>query len=345
MARVFVGLSGGVDSAVSAALLQKAGHDVTGCFVRIWRPEFLECTWREDRLDALRVAAHLGISFREVDLSGAYEERVIRDMLATYARGETPNPDTLCNSRIKFDAFLDWALGEGAERLATGHYARITHDPVELYRGSDASKDQSYFLSLVPVSALSRVLLPVGSLRKTEVRAMAQELGLPVARKRDSQGLCFVGDVTLPEFLSRYIPQRPSSVVDSRNRTIGEHRGSAFYTIGQRHGFSVADTRAYYVTRIDASKNLLVVSPDHQDAQTQRATLHSLNWFTEPVVGGSYVFSPRYHAEVRGSIESADRDRAALLFESPIIAAPGQTCTIYDDERVVGAGTIAVHSS
>jgi tRNA-uridine 2-sulfurtransferase len=340
MARVFVGLSGGVDSALSAALLKDEGHTVTGCFIRIWRPEFLECTWREDRLDALRVAAHLGIPFKEVDLSAEYERDVIKDMIDTYVRGETPNPDTLCNARIKFDAFQKWALAEGADIIATGHYARLEREPLRLCHAADATKDQTYFLSRVPSHALTRALFPVGSLQKKDVRARARERALPVAEKKDSQGLCFVGDVSLPEFLSRYIQIAPGRVLGADGRRIGTHRGAAYYTIGQRHGIQVSDTRPYYVTHINTRENTITVSADIRDAHVTRIRLRELNWLHDVREGAVLSCVPRYHhAPVTGTL-TANREEVHIDLAEPVIAVPGQTCAMYDHDVVVGAGII-----
>jgi tRNA-uridine 2-sulfurtransferase len=205
--RVFVGLSGGVDSAVSAALLKRNGYEVTAVFIKIWRPEFYECTWEKDRIDAMRVAVALGMPFREVDLSDAYEGKVVRDMTESYAAGRTPNPDVECNEKIKFGAFFDWAIAEGADALATGHYARVADAPdgTALMRGIDDDKDQSYFLYRIARAHMSRVMFPVGDMRKADVRRLAIDFSLPVAHKKDSQGLCFVGDVSMADFLARYI--------------------------------------------------------------------------------------------------------------------------------------------
>src|SRR3989344_2576606 len=255
MAVVFVGLSGGGGSAVSAGILKEQGYEVTGCFIKRWQPEFIECSWREDRLDAMRVAASLGIPFREIGLSDEYKEEVVDGMVADYARGTTPNPDVLCNTSIKFGHFMKWALAEGADYIATGHYARLRQGfggqaRIELLRGADHNKDQSYFLWQLGQEELSRTLFPVGELTKHEVRALAKRFGLPNSGKPDSQGLCFVGDVSMEEFLARFIPLIPGSVVDVSGKTIGEHQGAALYTVGQRHGFSSsgsASMRPHYV--------------------------------------------------------------------------------------------------
>jgi tRNA-specific 2-thiouridylase len=204
---VFVGLSGGVDSAVSAALLKDAGHSVVGVFIKIWQPEFLECTWAKDRLDAMRVAAALGIPFREVDLSQEYKRDVVGEMIRSYSAGETPNPDVTCNRAIKFGAFASWAHDQGADAVATGHYARVrkTFGEAQLLRGVDSAKDQSYFLYQLSSRDLLRVMFPVGEMKKDAVRAKARRFNLPVAAKADSQGLCFVGDVSMRDFLKRFI--------------------------------------------------------------------------------------------------------------------------------------------
>src|SRR3989344_2403239 len=268
---VFVGLSGGVDSATSAALLKEAGHEVTGVFIRIYRPEFVECTWKEDRLDAMRVCAALNIPFRGIDLSSEYKKSVIDGMIADYAAGITPNPDVLCNRAIKFGAFLTWARKEGADKIATGHYAQIEPTSINLvgeasyrlFRGKDANKDQSYFLFRLTQDDLKHVLFPIGHLTKPDVRAKAKKLDLPVAGKHDSQGLCFVGDVSMDDFLRRYIDVVPGPVLDTQGTKIGRHRGAALVTIGQRHGFEITGSEAHvphYVTAINTETNEVRVS-------------------------------------------------------------------------------------
>ncbi len=269
MKRVFVGLSGGVDSAVSASILKSQGYDVTGVFIKIWQPEFIECTWREDRLDAMRVCAALEIPYREIDLSDEYKQAVVQRMVAAYERGVTPNPDVLCNTIIKFGAFMRWAIDEGADYVATGHYARSENGM--LLRGIDTSKDQSYFLHGLTSAQLDRIIFPIGGMKKSEVRSLASKLVLPVAQKPDSQGLCFVGDISLPEFLSHYTVLKAGAVLDVSGTVVGSHDGAARFTIGQRHGFALhtalADAVPHYVISTDASGNTITISPE-KDAAT-----------------------------------------------------------------------------
>lgn len=349
MAMVFVGLSGGVDSAVAAALLKRAGHDVVGCFIKIWQPEFIECTWREDRLDAMRVAAALGIPFREIDFSAEYKQEVVDDMILNYSRGITPNPDVLCNSAIKFGHFLSWALEKGAEMIATGHYARITHERLTksfmLRRGKDAQKDQSYFLWQLGQHELSHSLLPIGDLTKGDVRLLAKKFALLNANRPDSQGLCFVGDVTLPEFLSRYLALKSGAVLDSGGDVIGEHQGAALYTIGQRHGFAVRNSDArgdeHYVMAIDTAANAITVSRDRRDAKKCEITLEGVRWINPLSLPCEAHAKTRYReASVRVRIEE-EAHRIRVLFTEPHLVAPGQSLVLYQKDVCLGGGIIS----
>lgn len=265
--KVFIGLSGGVDSAVSAALLKKTGYDVTGVFIKVWQPDWIDCTWREDRRDAMRVAAHLGIPFVTLDLEKEYRESVIDYMIAEYAKGRTPNPDVMCNRTIKFGAFYDWAIAQGADFVATGHYARIgneTDGGHSLLTSTDSNKDQSYFLWTLKQEQLSRILFPIGHLTKPEVRSLARKFGLPNAEKKDSQGLCFIGKVDIKEFLSHYVKTEPGKVLDENGEVIGMHPGALFFTIGERHGFTVNKKTPHdqplYVIDKDIEQNTIVVT-------------------------------------------------------------------------------------
>jgi tRNA-specific 2-thiouridylase len=343
---VYVGLSGGVDSAVSAALLKEQGYDVTGVFIKIWQPEFIECTWREDRLDAMRVCAALNIPLRELDLSEKYKKEVVEKMVADYARGVTPNPDVLCNRSIKFGAFAAWAKAEGARSVATGHYARNTSkvSHFTLSRAADLSKDQSYFLYTLTQSDLRHVLFPVGGLTKAEVRKEAERLGLPVYDKPDSQGLCFVGDVSMPEFLSRFIPLTPGRVMDKGGKAIGEHQGAVLYTLGQRHGFTTEKGTGgpYYVTGIDVQGNIVRVSTDRSDAARGEALLEHVSWtYREPQEKKEYLVQARYREEPVAARLAKKENGWVVTFGTPHIASAGQSLVVYDGDICVGGGVIA----
>ena len=333
--RIFVGLSGGVDSAVSAALLQEQGYDVTGIFIKIWQPEFLECTWREDRLDAMRVCAALGLPFREIDLSDEYKTEVVERMVRDYAQGITPNPDVLCNQHIKFGSFARWAKAEGVHGIATGHYARKREvgGHLELLRAKDISKDQSYFLYRLGQLDLARTMFPVGGMLKSEVRALAQKFNLPVAKKHDSQGLCFVGDVSMAEFLKRFIPLVPGAVL-CNGKTVGEHEGAALYTIGQRHGFSAAQdatAHPYYVIGTDVAQNQVYVSERREDAGRLCCTLSDMHWvYREPTFPYSVQVQARYHEQGIQATLTKDESGYVATFKQPHIASPGQSLVFYE---------------
>ena len=276
-----MGLSGGVDSSVSAALLKKAGHEVTGVFIKGWHPDWGPCGWQEDRLDAMRVCAHLGIPFRDLDLSREYKKEVVDYMIREYRAGRTPNPDVMCNRYIKFGAFFDYAVKNGADFVATGHYAsRFLFTKIEdprfckaksgqvirytLQVSRDSEKDQTYFLWTLTQRELSRTLFPIGHLTKPEVRKLAKKFGLPTAEKKDSQGLCFVGKVDLPDFLSHFLKPKRGKVLNEDGKEIGWHNGVFFLTNGQRHGFTITKKTPadapYYIIAKDVKKNTITVS-------------------------------------------------------------------------------------
>ena len=278
--KVFVGMSGGVDSSVTSALLKEQGYDVTGVFIKVWQPDFIECQWKQDRLDAMRVCAFLDIPFLDLDLEKEYKEGVFDYMIDEYKKGRTPNPDVMCNKKIKFGAFLDFALKKGSDYIATGHYVRLNFTALralyhsnsarsavkELLAGVDGNKDQSYFLWTLTQKQLKHCLFPVGEFEKSEVRKMAKKFGLINAQKKDSQGLCFVGKVDMKEFLERFIPNKKGDILNMEGKKIGEHDGVHYYTLGQRHGFKILekgiDDNAYYVVAKDLEKNTLIVSQD-----------------------------------------------------------------------------------
>lgn len=337
---VFVGLSGGVDSAVSAALLKEQGYTVVGAFIKIWSPEFLECTWKEDRLDAMRVCAALQIPFKEVDLSEQYKNEVVADMIANYSRGLTPNPDVLCNRSIKFGHFSRWAFENGADMVATGHYAQVEErdDHFCLLRGLDTNKDQTYFLYQLNQPDLSKTLFPIGGYAKPQVRALAKKFDLPNTNRPDSQGLCFVGDVSMKEFLSRFITLQRGNVVDEEGITVGTHDGAALYTIGERHGFSTTGSQVHYVIGVDIEKNILRVSKTKQSATVGEILLTNSTW-----AGDEPTFPLRAEAQARYREKpffvTVERNGAAR-FDEPHIAAPGQSLVLYQGATCLGGGII-----
>lgn len=350
MSRVYVGLSGGVDSAVSAALLKERGHDVVGAFIRIWQPEFIECTWKRDRLDAMRVAAHLTIPFEEIDLSAEYKRSVAEHVVSGYAKGFTPNPDILCNKEIKFGAFLRWAKGRGAEYVATGHYARteLKNGSWHLLRGADSEKDQSYFLALLGQEELSHILFPVGDLTKRDVRREARRFALPVAGKPDSQGLCFLGDIDMQEFLRRFIPLEEGPVKTLSGRTIGVHRGAALYTLGQRHGFLVKENSSvpHYVVRVDTKENIVYVSDKRSDCLRLATALTDMHWVGEaPVLPARLSGQARYREASAPCRLSEKHGELVASFHEPRLLSPGQALVFYEGDDCLGAATIAARGT
>jgi tRNA-specific 2-thiouridylase len=348
--KVFVGLSGGVDSAVSAALLVQAGYDVTGVFIKIWQPEFVACTWKEDRLDAMRVAVALGIPFATLDLSKEYAEEVITRMIADYARGITPNPDVLCNRFIKFGAFRKWAAERGADLIATGHHAQRagSEGSYRLMRGADPGKDQAYFLCELEADDLSHALFPIGHMKKSDVRAEALRMKLPVATRPDSQGLCFVGDVDMHDFLAQLLKPIPGNVLDTAGSVIGKHDGAALYTLGQRHRFKVEDPRiaeaSQYVIRIDTSANTITVAPDTALASRTHVAVLDMNWISGmPALPGPYEAEVRYHQKPRPCTLAYEGDQMLISFDEPQVATPGQSLVIYRGAECIGGGVIAAN--
>lgn len=343
MQSVFVGLSGGVDSAVSAALLVQEGYQVTGVFIKIWSPEFIECTWREDRLDAMRVCVALGIPFQEIDLSKEYRDEVVENMINEYKSGITPNPDVLCNEKIKFGQFAQWAFAHGADFIATGHYARVEKrdDVAYLMRAIDPAKDQSYFLYRIPQEVLMHTLFPIGAMHKKNVREVARNLELPIAHKPDSQGLCFVGEVSLREFLGRFITITPGLVEDTSGIAIGNHDGAVFYTLGQRHGLRLDAAHngvPMFIVAIDVARNVVRVSPVREAASVYKSQIINVHWISErPAFPLEAEMQARYHEKsVRGLI-SAD---GQVVFNEQHLAVPGQSLVLYRGDEVLGGGVI-----
>ena len=279
--RVIVGMSGGVDSSVAALLLKRQGWDVVGLFMKNWEDDDDDeyCSTRQDLIDAAAAADVIGIPLEAVNFAAEYKERVFADFLREYAAGRTPNPDVLCNAEIKFKAFLDHALRLGAAKIATGHYARLRERNArfELLRGADAAKDQSYFLHRLNQAQLARVLFPVGEMNKAEVRRVALEAGLPNHAKKDSTGICFIGERPFREFLNRYLPHAPGPIVTPEGRRVGEHVGLAFYTIGQRKGIGLGGAgEPWYVAAKDVASNTLTVVQGHDHPLLMKASLAAL---------------------------------------------------------------------
>jgi tRNA-specific 2-thiouridylase len=307
--RIVVGLSGGVDSAVSAWLLKRQGHEVVGIFMKNWEDDDDSeyCSSNVDFVDAAAVADVIGIEIEHVNFAAEYKDRVFAAFLREYEAGRTPNPDVLCNAEIKFKAFLDHAMRLGAEGIATGHYARVRRGPdggFQLLKGLDASKDQSYFLHRLNQAQLSRTRFPVGELPKTEVRRLAEEAGLPNARKKDSTGICFIGERPFREFLNRYLHQRPGPIVDEHGHRIGEHVGLSFYTLGQRQGLGIGGLKAgggthapWFVAGKDLARNRLVAvqGHDHPMLLSSRLVADDLSWVAgHPPPPGLYGAKTRY---------------------------------------------------
>lgn len=334
--RVFVGLSGGVDSAVSAALLKRAGADVTGVFIKGWYPPGMPCTWAQDRKDAMRVAARLQIPFITLDASKEYKAGVLDYLVREYGEGRTPNPDVMCNREVKFGAFYAFARAQGADYIATGHYANAINGI--LARGADEDKDQSYFLWAVPKEALHHTLFPVGNLLKPDVRAMAESFSLPVAEKRDSQGICFLGNVSVDDFLIDEFGTNEGTARDTDGAVVGKHDGVLLHTIGSRVALTDAAQGPWYVVRKNIRENELIVSKERLQSTTQEAVLLTdTNWFME-IPQGEVTAQYRYHGpRVQGTL----RGNAFMPSEPiPEALAEGQSLVIYTEDQVVGGGSI-----
>lgn len=345
--KVFVGMSGGVDSSVSAALLKRQGYNITGVFIKVWQPEWINCTWKEDRLDAMRVAAQLDIPFITLKFEKEYKEEVVDFMINEYRAGRTPNPDVMCNARVKFGGFYDWAMKQGADFVATGHYAQIENG--ELKMGNDQNKDQSYFLWTLKKEQLAHVLFPVGDIEKPEVRKLAKKFGLVTAEKKDSQGLCFIGKIDIKEFLSHYIPEKRGDVLDEKGKVIGYHDGAFFYTIGERHGFTITEKTPYdmpyFVFSKDVEKNTITVSNRNPEGSLPngrtKVELKEINWISgrAPEVGKRLTARSRYRESLQ---EIKMVDGTTIEFMRPqSTLSPGQSLVIYEADICLGGGIIS----
>lgn len=399
---VFVGVSGGVDSSVSLALLKKQGYNVVGVFIRTWQPDFIECTWRDERRDAMRVCAHLGVPFLECDAEQAYKEGVALYMISEYKAGRTPNPDVMCNREVKFGVFWEFARERGADFIATGHYAQNIGGPLArentfpqsslslpsyarraptpvasqelssllrstdiseklftLQRGIDNSKDQSYFLWTLTQEDLAHTLFPIGHLEKSEVRKLANKFDIPVADKKDSQGVCFLGPLDMKDFLKHYIENKEGNVLDTDDNIIGTHEGALLYTLGERHGFNIIkktpNDKPYFVVAKDIVNNTLTVSTDKyvnlDKSNSHRSDLWEVklgnvvargDLFSSPTT--KYTAQVRYHGEylpVEVVDYNKDTQTMTVSFTNPDpTVAPGQSVVIYDGDTCLAGGIV-----
>lgn len=377
--RVYLGMSGGVDSSVSALLLRDQGYDVTGVYMKNWSEDLpgMKCPWAEDLADAKRVAVQLDLDFEVWDFEKDYKAKVVDYMLAEFKKGRTPNPDVMCNELIKFKLFYDWAIERGADFIATGHYA-CTSSPqpsvknagatsvdaptasVDLLKAVDANKDQTYFLYRMSDAATARTLFPIGAMKKPAVKELAATKGLDVATKKESMGICFVGEVGMKDFLARYIDAKPGEIREQETgQVLGYHDGAIFYTIGQRHGLYIGGGLPYYVVGKDLEQNLVFVSRNlnHESLWATELPLESLHLRGGRTLEDLIVLSnpdnisPENRLQVRlrhraslidCQISSTAPDRAALRFAQPIKRpAPGQSAVLYSGDICLGGGIIA----
>lgn len=344
--KVYVGMSGGVDSSVTAALLKDRGYDVTGVYMKNWSQDLpgMTCPWKEDYQDAKRVAVQLGIPFKMFDFEKDYRDKVVGYMIDEYKSGRTPNPDIMCNQEIKFKLFLEASLADGADMIATGHYARI--EDGYLLAGLDKNKDQSYFLCRVTEDALRKSLMPIGEFTKPEVRELARKYGLATAEKKDSQGICFVGKVGIKDFLKQYVKSKPGDIIDKNSsKIIGQHDGAIFYTYGQRQGLGVGGGLPYYVVGKNMQKNEVYVTTDLNDKGMwrQELSLADVHWINAPAEPThKYTVRTRYRADLVDAekIEITQDGIKLKLTDEVRAITPGQSAVIYEGDRVVGAGIV-----
>jgi tRNA-specific 2-thiouridylase len=394
--KVYVGMSGGVDSSLSAALLVEQGYDVTGVYMKNWTQDLpgVECPWADDLADAKRIAVQLGIDFKVFDFEDEYKQKVVDYMIDEYKNGHTPNPDIMCNQEVKFKLFLDAALDDGADMIATGHYAKVAHyamddtgtsisserlrsgtdkgpsalsasgcrcsDETEmqlssgqdcvdrvgiLMRAVDDNKDQTYFLYRITGKALSKTLFPIGEFTKPEVRKMAAARGLSTATKKDSQGICFVGQVGIRDFISMYVDQKPGEIKDSKSgKVLGRHDGAIFYTLGQRHGLDLGGGLPYYVVGKDMDKNEVYVTTDLNDDTLWKKVINlsDIHWINDAPNDGKYKIRIRHRASLVDAMIAKNGDGLTLTLDNPERAvASGQSVVIYDGDNCLGGGIIS----
>lgn len=352
---VYLGMSGGVDSALAAALLLEQGYDVRAVYMRNWSRDLpgFKCTWADDLADAERVAVTLGIDLSVWDCEREYKETVVDYLVDSYARGYTPNPDVMCNQTVKFGTFAERAFAEGADLIATGHYARVRHagnpmQPATLLRAADEHKDQTYFLWRVSGTVFNRVLFPIGGIpSKSQVRAMCAERGLGIERKPDSDGICFIGEVGIRPFLLDTLSRRPGPIVEwETGRELGKHEGAFLFTIGQRKGLNLGGGPARYVVRTDTKSNVVYVSADRDCPAllTRELVLEDCHWLAgEPPEPGEYLVRTRHTGELRSArVITLAGDHARVEFtDEQRVVAPGQSCVVYRGVEVLGGGIVS----
>ena len=337
-------MSGGVDSSVAAALLKRAGFDVTGIYMKCWT-EGSSCTTQEDERSARLAAMHLKIPFYVWNFIDEYREKVVEYMLEGYQKGVTPNPDIMCNREIKFGLFFKKAMTLGADCIATGHYVRVKKKNARyvLLKGKDEEKDQSYFLAMIHPEVLARSLFPIGEYEKSQVRAFAKKIGLPNAERKDSQGICFVGEVEIGDFLRLHIPQKQGSIVSTQGEVIGEHDGAYYYTVGQRRGLRLAGG-PYYVAKKDMKTNTLHVTKEEQDIMTSEFMVKDMNWFMPYEESNDSLFA-KFRYRQKDVLVTIKKLKNGLLQVTPEVAqraiTPGQFAVFYNKEELVGGGVIA----
>ncbi len=380
---VFVGVSGGVDSSVAAALLKDQGYNVVGVFIRTWTPDFIDCTWRDERRDAMRVCAHLDIPFLECDAEEAYKKGVADYMIEEYKKGNTPNPDVMCNREVKFGVFWKFACEHGADYIATGHYSIRKENFYEskterkhsfsrvfgrevgeqcqtsskknisfmFQKSPDSSKDQSYFLWTLTQYDLAHTFFPIGHLKKTEVRKLAVKYKLPTAIKKDSQGVCFLGPLDMKDFLKHYIDSKKGEVLNDKGKIIGTHDGAIFFTLGERHGFSISknnnESLPYYVIEKNIDNNTLTVSNSTSSLISPRSDLCEIsvintNWINEvPKADKKYTAQIRYHGEFLDcKIHDIKGTNSKIIFKKNILVDKGQSVVVYDKDICLGGGIV-----
>ncbi|MDB5177065.1 MAG: mnmA [Candidatus Saccharibacteria bacterium] len=345
MTKVFVGMSGGVDSSLTAALLVEQGYAVTGVYMKNWTQDLpgMICPWADDLADAKRVAVQLGIDFKVFDFEKEYKHKVVDYMIEEYKMGRTPNPDIMCNQEVKFKLFLDTALEQGADMIATGHYARVENGVLKM--AADTNKDQTYFLYRVTGAAMTKTLFPLGEFTKPEVRKMAEQRGLTTAAKPDSQGICFVGQIGIRDFLSEYVEQTPGDIIDKQTgKIVGRHDGAIFYTLGQRHGLDVGGGLPYYVVGKDMDKNEVYVTRDLNDNELwkENITLGSIHWINGESTDGKYHIRIRHRAQL---VLAELHGNQLHLAEPQRAITAGQSVVIYDNDVCLGGGIVTTSAT